>query len=174
MGAAVRKVRECLDEHGYTEAESILDEWNYVRDWNEGFTRTIKTIIGLKGAVFTAAAMCVGQNTPADMLMYYDARPCAFNGIFDVYTLEPLKGYYTFLAWSKLAGLGSQFALDTKNKNGIYAVGATDGKGHAGILIYRYFEPDLLPGDLEISVHLNGTGLDNAKVLLLDETHDLR
>ena len=173
LGAAAREVRKCLDENGYTDAESILDEWNYVRNWKEGFTRTIKSIIGLKGAVFTAAAMCVGQKTPVDMLMYYDARPCAFNGIFDFYTLEPLKGYYTFLAWSKLADLGSQFELDTKNKNGIYAAGATDGKGHAGILICRYFEPDQLPGDLEISVHLKGISPDNAKVLLLDETHDL-
>ena len=27
--------------------------------------------------------MCIGQATPLDMLMYYDARPCGMNGIFE-------------------------------------------------------------------------------------------
>ena len=170
---AGKLVRKSLDETGYTAAESILNEWNYVRDWGAGFTGTIRTIIGLKGAAFAAAVMCCSQNAPIDMLMYYDARPCVFNGLFDFYTFAPLKTYYVLLAWSKLAALGSQFALDTKNKFGIHAVGASDSKGSAGILISRYFESDDLPGDLDFNVKLKGTDSRNAKVFLLDETHDL-
>ena len=173
LAAAVHRVRKTLDEAGYTHTESVLNEWNYVRDWGAGFRQTIRTIIGLKGAVFTSSVMCSGQNTPLDMLMYYDARPSLYNGIFDFYTNAPLKGYYAFLSWMKLAELGTQFALDVKNKSGIFAVGATDGKGHAGILINRYFEPDDLPGELEITLKLAGIGESAVRFLLLDESHDL-
>ena len=31
-------VRSLLDKYGYTEAESILNEWNYVHDWSDTVT----------------------------------------------------------------------------------------------------------------------------------------
>lgn len=171
VGGCMRMVRESLDEYGYANAESILNEWNYVRSWTTGFVDTIRTIISLKGAIYASAVMAVGQDAPLDMLMYYDARPCAFNGLFDYYTFRPLKTYYVFLAWSKLAKLGKQFFLDTHCKNGIYAVGATDEKGRAGIMISRFFEPDDLPGDVEITVKM--PEISTVKVLILDDEHDL-
>ena len=172
--SCMRAVRRILDEFGYDKTESILNEWNYIRNWTgEGFRKTVQTITGLKGAVFASSVMCTGQNSPLDMLMYYDARPCTFNGIFSFYTQEPLKGYYAFLAWSKLAKLGTQFFLDTHRKNGIFAVGATDKKGRAAILINRYFEPDQLPDGLKLSVKLTDRTMRDAAVYLLDENHDL-
>jgi len=172
--SCMRTVRNILDEFGYNACESILNEWNYVRNWTgDGYRETVQTITGLKGAVFASSVMCTGQNSPLDMLMYYDARPSRFNGIFDFYTQEPLKGYYAFLAWSKLAKLGTQFCLDTHRKNGIFAVGATDKNGHAAILINRYFEPDDLPDVLELSVNLTGKAMRDPIVYLLDENHDL-
>ena len=172
--SCMRTVRNILDEFGYNACESILNEWNYVRNWTDkGYRKTVETITGLKGAVFASSVMCAGQNSPLDMLMYYDARPSRFNGIFDFYTQEPLKGYYAFLAWSKLAKLGTQFCLDTHRKNGIFAVGATDKNGHVAILINRYFEPDNLPDPLELSVNLTGKAMRDPIVYLLDENHDL-
>jgi hypothetical protein len=117
--------------------------------------------------------MCTGQDSPLDMLMYYDARPSVFNGLFDFYTYDPLKSYYAFLAWSKLAKLGTQFYLDTHDKYGIYAIGATDGNRRAAILISRYFESDELPGSLRLSVNLSGLQMKAAKLYLLDGNHDL-
>ena len=38
-------VEEVLSKH-----ETILDEWNYVESWGDGFTESIKVIIGHKGA----------------------------------------------------------------------------------------------------------------------------
>ena len=172
--SCMRTVRNILDEFGYNACESILNEWNYVRNWTgEGYRKTVETITGLKGAVFASSVMCAGQNSPLDMLMYYDARPSRFNGIFDFYTQKPLKGYYAFLAWSKLAKLGTQFCLDTHRKNGIFAVGATDKNGHAAILINRYFESENLPDALELSVNLSGKAMRNPIVYLLDDSHDL-
>lgn len=167
------EVRRMLDDFGYQDSESILNEWNYVRGWTKDWVYSIKTMIGLKGAVFTAAAMSAAQRAPVDMLMYYDARPCAMNGLFDFYTFAPLKGYFTFCAWAKLAELGHELAVDTQDKVGIYATAATDGKDKIGVLVSRYFESDLLPGELPVSLLVNGMSLWGAKLYCLDEKSDL-
>ena len=41
------------------------------------------------------------------------------------------------------------------------------------MLISRYFEPDSLPDELEITIRLKKGDLRGAKVYLLDDTHDL-
>ena len=166
-------VREKLNRHGYKKTESILNEWNYVRDWDKNFVYSIRQITGLKGAAFNAAVMCRTQNSPVDMLMYYDARPCIWNGLFEYYSLEPLKGYYAFAAWAKLVRLGRQIKVDFKEKTGIAACGAADGKGHIGILISRYFEQDDLPDDLPLTLKVKGVDLRGAKLYLLDAAHNL-
>ena len=165
-------VRRLLDEFGYIGTESILDEWNYVRGWTTDFVYSIETIIGMKGAAFTAACMAVGQSAPVDMLMYYDARPSVFNGLFDFYTLRPLKGYYPFLAWSELAALGHQIAADTQGRPGVYAAAASDGKGKVGVLVSRFFESDRLPGPLELMLKIKGLPSAGLKARLLDASHD--
>ena len=167
------EVRTLLDRFGYKQTESILNEWNYNRSFEgEAFNYSIRTVIGLKGAAFTAAVMCAGQNAPTDMLMYYDARPCAYNGLFDFYTYSPLKTYYVFLAWSKLLKLGRRIEVDTQEKTGIYAVGATDGK-KTGILISRFFDNDDLPQDLPVTLTLKNGDLRGVRLYLIDDTHDL-
>ena len=69
--------------------------------------------------------------------------------------------------------MGTQFFLDTHDKYGIYAVGAADGNGRAGILISRYFESDKLPDALKFSIGLPGLQMRDAKVYLLDGNHNL-
>ena len=160
--AATRKL---MDSHGYRNAESICNEWNYVINWDTRFIESIQTIISLKGAAFAAASMLLAQNSPIDMLMYYDARPCLFNGMFDFYTLRPLKGYYPFYMFSRLYRLGTQ-AEAISNDPDVYAVAARGETGFALMLAYYNNEA---PGARELTVR----GLPfGARVTLLDETHD--
>ena len=173
VGRRSAEFRRLLDSFGYEKTESILNEWNYSRGGStENFNYSVRTVIGTKGAAFTAAAMCSGQNAPLDMMMYYDARPSVYNGLFDFYTFAPLKTYCAVKSWSQLARLGNQIGLDTQEKNGVYACAAADG-GKIRMLISRYFETDSLPDELEITVRLKKGDLRGAKVYLLDETHDL-
>ena len=86
------KMRALLDRYGYSETQTHLNEWNYVRGWKEDFVYSIEQIIDIKGATYDCAVMAVCQNAPVDLLMYYDARPCPFNGIFDFIHLSPGKG----------------------------------------------------------------------------------
>lgn len=57
-----RRHRAMLDRHGYTDTESILNEWNYVCGWSgDGWKRSLETEASLKGAAFIAAVMSACQ-----------------------------------------------------------------------------------------------------------------
>ena len=163
-------VRRALDQAGYTETESILDEWAFVIDWFDGFRESINTILGLKGAAFAAAVMATGQNSPLDMLMYYDARHGSpLNCLFDFYTLDRLKGYYPFKMYSTLYQLG-QHAHTLCDASDIYAVAATDGKKRA--LMLTYFTNDQNAAVKRISLNFSDQQNDTYSVRLLDENND--
>jgi len=159
-----RKVRALLDRYGYTRAESILNEWNYIKGWSEEFVYSIKTIIGMKGAAFTASTILASQHEPLDMLMYYDARICAFNGLWDYYTLEPLKGYYPFLMFNELYRLGNAAAIDNSVPD-VKAAAACSGKEKAVMLAF-YQDDDASDEIREIT--LTGFTGDTVSVTVLD------
>lgn len=146
--------RELLDKYGFKKAESILNEWNYVKDWSPCWVYSLDVESGtnnLKSAALTAGVMCACQNRPIDMLMYYDARlGTRMNGLFDNLTYEPLKGYYPFYAWAKLLDLGTQVKADVEyaevksyafkdacNDLNVTAAISKNGK-HGGALIARF------------------------------------
>ena len=134
-------VRRKLDTAGFTATESILNEYNYVKGWTDEFVYTIEQIISMKGAAFTAGCMCSGQNAGLDMLMYYDARPTVFNGMFDFYTLRPLKGYYPFLAFSQLYKLGKHFSASCDDSD-IFVTAAGDGNDKRAVMAVYYTDDD--------------------------------
>ena len=161
-------VRDLLDKFGYTQTESILNEWNYIKSWSE-FVYSVKHIISIKGAAFSAACMCGCQNNTAiDMLMYYDARPCRYNGLFDFYTNAPLKGYYSFKMFNELYKLGGACKCSTDAEN-IY-VCAAKGDDCAVMLSY-YTDNDECDEIKHIKLDFTG-GADKYDVYLLDKDHD--
>ena len=71
------RMRALLDKYGYTKTESILNEWNYVRDWSDSWIYSLQVEMGemnYKGAAFVSAVLTRCQRAPVDMLMFYDAR----------------------------------------------------------------------------------------------------
>ena len=128
-------VRELLDKFGYSETESILAEHNYFIHGAGHYIESIKNIIGIRGAAITAAHMSVGQENPVDMLIYYDARPSVFNGMFDFYTYEKLKGYYPFLYFSKLYKLGN-YVESSCSDDDVFVTAASGNNGKAFMITY--------------------------------------
>lgn len=61
-----------LGGNGFQGAESILNEWNYVKNWTDRYIYTIKAIHGIKGAAFMMATISEAAYSSIDMLMYYD------------------------------------------------------------------------------------------------------
>lgn len=166
----MRAVREMLDAHGFAHTESILNEWNYVKGWTgEEWLRSLRAEKSLKGAAFIAATMCLGQAEPLDMLMYYDARPCAMNGMFCTdYVCDLLKGYYPFLAFNALYQLGWQ--AETVAAPGYYAVAAENAEEAAAMIVR--FSDDPAPEEAVKFTFETATPMI-ASFYLLDETRNL-
>ena len=165
------RIHDIAIKAGYENFESILNEWNYVRGWSEEFIYSIKTIIGMKGAAFTSACMTEGQKNPdIDMLMYYDARPTGMNGLFDLYTLEPLKGYYPFLIYSNLKELGTEVESVSDDKD-IYTVASFNGEKVGVMLTYYAENDDLL--NKGVTIEAEGFDLDGASIYITDEENTM-
>ena len=173
VGECIEKAKSVLTKHGFNNTELILNEWNYVKGWaNEEWDYTIRSEKGLKGASFIASTMCVGQKSTLDNLMYYDARPCSMNGMFDTDFLTPLKGYYPFLMFSSLYKLGTSISTSCECEE-IYSTAATNGKDAA--LLVSYFNDDDNAPEKQVEIeftNLPDFKVANAEYYLLDESHD--
>lgn len=173
FSASARKARETLDHYGLTDTEIILNEWNYIRGWlGDQWKYSLKMEKSLKGASFITASLCEAQDSPMDHFMYYDARPCGMNGMFDTDTLEPLKGYYPFPMFNTLYQLGT-WVESTVNGDGLYAVAGTGDSGSAVLL--TYFDDCDEKAAKQVEISFSGLPAGNAwkaAYYLLDGIHD--
>lgn len=168
------KAHEVMSKYGWEkDTELILNEWNYVRGWlGEDYLYSITTIKGLKGSSFVAATMCTGQRSKLDQMMYYDARPCSWNGMFDTDFLTPLKGYYPFKMFSQLYKMGNCVS-SVSDDAGVYCV-AAEGGNEAGLMVTHYVDDDTAPAK-EVKIDFSGLNRYAVRVeyYLLDEEHDM-
>lgn len=162
------RIQTILDKYGYDNAESILNEWNYIKGWTEEYVYSLKAIHGIKGASFAMACMCASQHSPIDMLMYYDTCPSAFNGVFDFYTYEKLKGYYAFYWYGKLYDCEKEIFAKNKIEN-IYSLCGVDNNGKATIILTYYSDNDALPIK-NISLELGKKG--TYEIYIVDNEHN--
>ena len=125
--------RYMLDTFGFTETESILNEWN------PGTHRR-----GTLADASQIGAMMVGlQHTSVDLLMYYLATfESGYGGMFNPITRKPFKAYYAFYAFGHLYDLGYQYPIEGAEADGrvsdtVYALaaGRTDGSERAVMLV---------------------------------------
>ncbi|MBQ4518028.1 MAG: hypothetical protein II997_05540 [Clostridia bacterium] len=120
---------------------TILNEWNYVRGWQgDIWDYSLATEKNVKGASFIAGAMCAAQANPLDMLMYYDARPCGMNGLFEHETFKPLKPYYIFLMFSELKEMG-EYVKPEHDIKSIFTC-AAKGENTAGMMLTYFHDND--------------------------------
>lgn len=125
--------RERLDFYGFNDTQSILNEWN--------------PGIMARGTVNDSAAvasnMLALQNSSADMLMYYDAKPSsAYCGLYNpLYACLPVEKsrrvfgvYYVFAAFNELYKLKDQAELKCDIKD-VYAAAAYNGKTGSVMLV---------------------------------------
>lgn len=167
-------VRKMLDEAGYTETESINDEWNYVRSFEgDNWIYSLKMEKNMKGAAFILSTICAGQYSSMDMLMYYDARPCGMNGMFDTdIVCETLKGYYPFKMFNELYKLGESSKI-TCDKN-LFGCAAQNGD-KAAFIVSHFNDDDSTPAE-KVKVNVEGFYGKNgvkASYYLLNEAKNL-
>lgn len=161
MSWTANYTRALLDKYGYKDTEVILDEWNYCTGWDrEKITHSYETIRSLRGAAYVSACQIDAQKSPIDMFMYYDARPgTAFNGMFELGTLKPMKPYYSFFAFNELYKLGSETKSESDD-NDVYVLSAKGDKKAVLISYYGGVEAE----DKVIEIHLSGFEKPNSKI----------
>ena len=169
----IRRMRKILDDHGLTECESILNEWNYVKGWeDEEWIYSLRTEKSLKGASFIAATMLMSQNEALDNLMYYDARPGGMNGLFKTDMIcDTLKGYFPFYMFNQLYKLDCQVE-SIRESDDIWAAAA---KGEEQSVMLAYYNDNDASPDKDVKVTFKNVDNKNGVRLeyyLLDETHD--
>ena len=164
-----QRIKKLLVDNGYGEAESILNEWNYVKGWTEQFVYSIKSIIGIKGAAFTMSCITESQKCDGvDMLMYYDTRPSPFCGAFDYYTYEKIKGYYPLFWYGKFYDLKHELRCENEPER-IYTLCGEDEAGKILCIVTNYSDDDEAP-DKEVKLYFGKDG--EYEIYLLDADHD--
>ena len=138
-----------LERHGFGDIPIHLNEWNYSRSGAVAYSMdALKTH---KGASFVSAVMSTAQQEKVDMLMYYDARPAAWNGIFASYG-NVLKPFYTFLAARDIVRLKN--AAKCECDTDLYAIASTD-ENEAAIL-YTYYNDNEESEDKTVKINVCG------------------
>ncbi len=166
---AARLVRQMLDEAGFSDTESIFNEWNYVIGWDdENWINSLKTEIAMKGAAFIFANMSAMQKENVDMLMYYDARPCTMNGLFS-FVYERYKGYYAVAAWGEMLKMGKECYSHSEIPD-IY-VTAAKGEDGKTLTVLTYYTDNKNAVEKSFTVKLKGEK-EAVNIYLLDEEHN--
>ena len=170
----IRLAREILDSHGLYECESILNEWNYVKGWRDDeWIYSLKTEKGLKGSAFIAATMCMSQYEELDNLMFYDARPCGMNSLFNTdFVFELLKGYYPFYIFNQLYKQGTA-VLAKRDSEDVWACAA---KGEEQNVMLSYYNDDDSAPSKTVEVcfkNVSNGGKVALEYYLLDESHNV-
>ena len=150
--------REMLDKFGFTETESILNEWN------PGIHRRGT----LADAAYIGSMMVALQNSSVDLLMYYDgSMESSYGGLFNPLTRTPFKAYYTFYGFGQLFGLGYQYPIEGAEygrvTDTVYALAAGNADAsRRAVLLFN------IGGETTVTVPDGEWTL-----LVLDESHDL-
>ena len=162
------EIEELLIKYGYGDAENVCNEWNYVKGWKDEFVYSLKMVHGLKDASFIVAMMSLAQRSSTDMLMYYDTRPSGFNGLFDFYTYEKLKGYYPMLWYSDFYKLSGEVRAEREIDNVYYLCGEGESGKISAMITYYTDDDNAEPRQLSVDFGRQGS----FDIYLLDEEHD--
>jgi hypothetical protein len=177
-----RTVRAALDERGFTEVESHLNEWNYIAPhsgpiFSQGYEFERKRVFDQQknevGASFVAAALALLQDVPVEVANYYDGQPMTlYCGIFDYHGV-PQKTYRAFRAFKMLLSCPERVATQVESADGnLYSLAAVDrSQGKAACLVSR-FDGGIDKCTVEFS-QVPSDKPTNCVVLLVDHDHDL-
>lgn len=169
--AAAEHAKKQLNDAGLSDCELNLNEWNYMRGWlGDVHKYSLKTILNHKGAAFIAASVSAAQKSRLDMFMYYDARPCNYNGLFDAY-FDPLKGYYSFKTFNELYKLGNETESISDDET-LYVLSAANSDKKL-VMLTHFDDNDEAPAR-EVCLSLKGiTGPSDVKFYLLNKDSDM-
>ena len=145
-------LHQTLIEYGFGDLETHLNEWDpYCKEF------------GTAHHSAEVAAMMIGmQHGHTNLLCIYDMRTnnAPYCPLFDIRTHKPIHAYYSMVSFNVLYQLGTQVELKI-DKDGLYALAASNGKKHAILL-------SNLTGETQ-KLEFEGIDLSDARIYALDQ-----
>ena len=130
-----KRVYEMKAQYGYSEATSILDEWNYgPSDWQSLFVNAEATrryfddTQNALGAAFDAAVLIGLEDAHVDIATFYTGTSLMW-GLFTPSGV-PQKPYYAFLAFSNLLKSPKRLAVTAATSPSIRTIAGISDDGH--------------------------------------------
>ena len=175
MVSEATKTRTMLNRYGFSETESVFDEWNYMEDW----TNQAQSYVLLKnhvGAAFCAGVLCALQSqTDVSIATYFEADIVKeWCGIFAVdkmgigkvrATVKPLKPFYAFKCFNELYKLGEAVAAASDMPETLKCCAAR-GQDQCALMVANYGG-----GDETVEISLQGICGNIIEVRMTDEAH---
>jgi len=171
-----RAVRALLDAAGHKAAESHLNEWNYLPGGDWGGLLAADPAVrqawygrlgGAEGAAFTAGALLLLQDAPADAANYFSAEPQGM-GLFNCYGV-PRKPFHAMKAVGQLTG--DRLPVRGELPGGAVAAAVSATRDAIVLVMSRWAGAG---GPVRVTVAgLPWAGATKTTVAVLDETRDL-
>ena len=173
-------IRRLLNDYGFDKAESYLDEWRSIPDWDWGPVsrstdplvrrKWYERMVGPESAAYIVAVLLGLQDAPVEAANFFHGEQGGW-GMFDESGV-PYKNYYGMLAFRRVLDTPERAHLNGAVPEGVALGGgrSADGKT-AGVLISSY---DKFAGTLRVK--LEGLPWPNAaiqSVRVVDDKHDL-
>ena len=126
-------VRQTLDKYGFTNTESIFNEWNYYSGSKETVWDDVKNY---KGASTAAEAFIRLQQLPVDKAMYYDATPTrVYCGLYYFPHQRLTPCYYSFKAFNFLYQLKNEVLCSISGKRSDVVAALAAGNNKSGAVL---------------------------------------
>lgn len=172
--------RKMLDERGFTNTETCVNEWHYLVSWDgvqasassDMRRRAMDGVCGLHGidsGCFNLAVLSGWQDQPLDSGFYYGCNIYSAWGFYDEYR-KLSKNYYSMELFGRFLAECENKVASESYDNSVYAVAALGKDGRsAGMVITDYQGSNSV---LEVEVK----GMESARVVhavILDKDRDL-
>lgn len=174
MMEQARYVRDALDNAGFRDVPTCLNEW-LPHASHEKLGTALQ-------AAEIAAALIAFQNGPVDSAAIYDAR-CAvgnYSPLFNPLTYTPHKAYYAFTAFHELRKRGTAMEVQLFTNDNCHNcsqvananVRAATARGEDGSLAEMVANPgdDAVPFSLEISGGIRRRTVESCRITDKDHT----
>ena len=168
IAAEPAKVRELLDEYGFTETELHLNEWHY---WVGGFGKQaycdpVDGLPGINAAVFATALLSAWQDSPLTMGYHYTIGQLSNAwGAWNQWG-ERFKLFYTLKAFAQIVRYEER-AVSVSDDINLQLLAGTDANGRRALLLSNFKS-----GKEQIELRLKGAENTRFSQVLIDLDHD--
>ena len=129
------EIRKMMDAHGYSNAQSVLSEWNLTPDFTEPEKARLQ---GVVNAAFVGDVLIYLQDSTIDIAHFYRAD-AAWMGLFGL-SGDYLKPAYTFQAMGTMLATPQRLALDGADTVGLAVLAGRSSDGNTVQILASNYE----------------------------------